>query len=383
MGILASQLAKTAKLKSTTGQLDIDLTQTFDFSDLRGTLGAALAANNFKITGLASPESDGDAATKGYVDTLINSLAWKDNVTLATTEALPSCTYSNGTSGVGATLTASSTGVLTVDGFTVALNKRILVKNQATPAHNGIYRCTTQGAVGVAFVLTRATDFDSGPEITSSVVQVDAGTANADDTFFTTADNPTMGSTDINWSAYGSSYTAGDGIDIDSGTIAVLLESSDPSLQFSSGELGLKIGSNGGLYKDSGGVYVSTDDSTVEKNGSGDLQLKALGTTPGKLSWAPKSQSLAYTNFTFGAGISSATLSSAIDATSATWGPGLLRLIINGVEMSISGTQLAYDGGSTPNADGEWRINGTTLEVYGDLTGNTVQARVTYPAANS
>jgi hypothetical protein len=83
------------------------------------------------------------------------------NVRLVTTAALsPSPTYSNGTSGVGATLTASGNGVLQVDGVNAVLNDRILVKNQADPKQNGIYKVTTAGTISVPYVLTRATDCD-------------------------------------------------------------------------------------------------------------------------------------------------------------------------------------------------------------------------------
>lgn len=78
---------------------------------------------------------------------------------LATTAALPACTAAG--SGIGKTLTANAVGILFVDSPISLLGDRILVKNQAVAADNGIYTVTTEGTAGVAFVLTRATDFDS------------------------------------------------------------------------------------------------------------------------------------------------------------------------------------------------------------------------------
>jgi hypothetical protein len=78
---------------------------------------------------------------------------------LATTAALPACTAAG--AGVGKTLTGNAIGVLPVDGQTVNLGDIILVQNQAAQADNGVYLCTTAGAVAVAFVLTRAVTFNA------------------------------------------------------------------------------------------------------------------------------------------------------------------------------------------------------------------------------
>jgi hypothetical protein len=88
------------------------------------------------------------------------------SVQAATTGVLSNTpTYSNGTAGVGATLTAGSNGALTIDGYAVLLNDRVLVKNQATALQNGVYTLTTLGTGGVPYVLTRATDYNSTTNI--------------------------------------------------------------------------------------------------------------------------------------------------------------------------------------------------------------------------
>lgn len=118
-------------------------------------------------------------AVKGYVDQSILGLNAKADVRLTTVAALPTVTYANGTAGVGATLTASATGVQTIDGVTVALNDRLLIKDQVAGLQNGIYKCTTAGAIGVAFILTRATDGDTSAELRGSWMFSTEGTANA------------------------------------------------------------------------------------------------------------------------------------------------------------------------------------------------------------
>ncbi len=111
-------------------------------------------------------------------------LAAKSDVALATAAALPACTPAG--TGVGHTLTADANGVLTIDGIAVELGDRLLVKNQVAGDDNGIYTCTTAGAAGAAFVLTRATDFDAAGEMTKCSVLVRAGKTNGGKTYIHT-----------------------------------------------------------------------------------------------------------------------------------------------------------------------------------------------------
>jgi len=90
----------------------------------------------------------------------------KESCVVATTAALPACTYYNGpgNDGVGATLTGNATGALPPqDGNGLAVNFRLLVKKQAAALQNGIYVVTAVGDGLNPFVLTRATDFDGSP----------------------------------------------------------------------------------------------------------------------------------------------------------------------------------------------------------------------------
>lgn len=148
-------------------------------------------------------------AVKGYVDQTVLGLSAKADVRLATAAALATNTYSNGSSGVGATLTAVGTGVLTVDGVTVALNDRILVKNEVAGANNGIYKCTLAGAIGVAYILTRATDGDTDAELRGSWMFSQEGTANAGQGWLNTNTSAiTFGTTAITFGEFSAGATA-------------------------------------------------------------------------------------------------------------------------------------------------------------------------------
>lgn len=113
-----------------------------------------------KITLDGDPSSNLHAATKQYVDAIAaGATDPKDSCRAATTAALPACTYDNGTSGVGATLTGDANGALAdQDGVTLVADDRLLVKNQSAGAQNGIYVVTQVGDGSNPFILTRATD---------------------------------------------------------------------------------------------------------------------------------------------------------------------------------------------------------------------------------
>ena len=110
----------------------------------------------------ANPTLALQAATKQYVDSAVSTgFVVHDPVVYATVAALPANTYNNGSSGVGATLTANANGALSVDATAVSVGQRILVRNEVAQANNGCYTVTATGSAGAPYVLTRATDFDT------------------------------------------------------------------------------------------------------------------------------------------------------------------------------------------------------------------------------
>jgi hypothetical protein len=180
-------------------------------------IGAATATSVVMTSGQvnSAPVNATDIANKTYVDNLVTGLSVKNSMQEATAAALPTNTYNNGASGVGATLTAAAIGVLTVDGVAVALNDRILVKNEIAGVNNGIYICTTVGTASVAYVLTRSTDSNIGTEIWGAFAFVERGTVNANTGWAN--NNPaavTLGTTVITYAQFSGagSYTAGTGL---------------------------------------------------------------------------------------------------------------------------------------------------------------------------
>ena len=170
------------------------------------------------ITGLAEPVNATDAATKAYVDTVAEGLHVHEAAHVATTGTLATLsggtvTYNNGTAGVGATLTLS-VGLTTLDGITLSNGMRILVKDQANRAHNGMYVRTS------ATVLTRSTDFDAAAEIGGGdFTFVESGTLYGSTGWVQTVEVTTVGTDNVIWQQFSGSgtFTAGAGLTI-SGT---------------------------------------------------------------------------------------------------------------------------------------------------------------------
>lgn len=195
-----------------------------------GTLGVSTAnittANITAGTISTTPTNNTDIVNKQYADAIASGINFHQAVEYATTAALPAVTYNNGTGGVGATLTANANGALTVDGYTFVSpadnGTRILIKNQANGAQNGVYTLTQAGnsSPGAPFILTRATDFDS---VGTGVDQIDegdfflvtSGTANTNTAWVQQTPLPiTIGTTAIVFQQFSApiTYTAGTGL---------------------------------------------------------------------------------------------------------------------------------------------------------------------------
>jgi len=178
---------------------------------------ADVSFNNYKLTNLATPTNATDAATKGYVDGVAEGLHIHASVVAASTANL-TATYDNGTSGVGATLINSGTqAALVLDGVTVSVSDRVLVKNQTSGAQNGIYTVTDTGSVSTNWVLTRATDFNTSAEIQGGdFVFVTGGTSYDNTGWVQTSTGVTVGTTAIVWQQFSGAgtYTASNGVQL-------------------------------------------------------------------------------------------------------------------------------------------------------------------------
>lgn len=177
----------------------------------------------------ATTQTPGDNSTKvattAYVQAAVFATTTIAACKYATIAALPTATYNNGSSGVGATLTGVGLGALSIDGVTPSIADRILIKNQVSTFQNGIYVVTTVGSVGAAFVLTRSVDYNQSTDIDlGDQVFTTAGATLANTTWTQNGtEDPVIGTDPITFAqtAGPGSYTAGNGIAITGTSIAI------------------------------------------------------------------------------------------------------------------------------------------------------------------
>jgi len=152
---------------------------------------------------VADPSGSTDVVTKGYLDGVTAGLDVKDSVRAASAAA--------------GTLSSDFANGSTMDGITLATNDRILIKDQASGAENGIYTVNASGAP------TRATDFDANSEVTGGAFTfVEEGSANADSGFVMTNDGAvTVGTTALTFTQFSGAgmITAGAGLTKSANTI--------------------------------------------------------------------------------------------------------------------------------------------------------------------
>lgn len=212
------------QLASTISNFDTQV-RTSSIDQMASTAGD-VNLNSHKLTNVSNGTAAGDGVNFGQLQAVVNGRDFTDSVRARTTAALPANTYSNGASGVGATLTGNANGALAAqDGITLVANDRLLVMNEVTGANNGLYVLTQVGDGSTPYILTRATDANSSSTLTASKsVMVEEGTAYEDKQFTLTTNGAiTVGTTALAFAqtGTGTTYTEGTGIDISGSAISI------------------------------------------------------------------------------------------------------------------------------------------------------------------
>lgn len=153
--------------------MPLDVQRTLDFGNAR------------RIVNLPDPASAQEPATRAYVDSAVEGLAWKDSCRVATQ----------------GNINLSSPGA-TIDGVTMVSGDRVLVRAQTTQSQNGIYIWN-----GSAVAMTRALDANTADELEQATTTVEEGTSGGV-TYRQTAINFTLDSGAVAFAVFGSSAGA-------------------------------------------------------------------------------------------------------------------------------------------------------------------------------
>lgn len=129
-----------------------------------------------------TPVDAGDMVNRGYVDSVVEGLAWKDSVRVAA--------QSN--------INLAAPGA-TINSITMTSGDRFLASSQTAGEDNGIYIWN-----GASTPATRSLDASTADELEQAVVTVEEGTS-AGVSYRQTAVNFTLGTDPVSWSMFGTS----------------------------------------------------------------------------------------------------------------------------------------------------------------------------------
>jgi hypothetical protein len=222
----------------------------------------------FKLTNLAAPTSDSDAARKVDVDAASAGMLPKEPVNVATTGNI-------------ADLAAGAPD--TVDGVAVQAGDRVLVWQQTTQTENGIYVVDTVGT-GSNGAWSRAADFDDVPSTevqAGNSVYVDQGTLYNTTVFRLSGTGDLVVDTDdLVFVIYSraEAIIAGNGLDKTGNTLSV--NTDGQGIEISGDNLIIELDGST-LSKSASGLRVATQTASraLVSDGSGDIAVSDTTST--------------------------------------------------------------------------------------------------------
>ena len=249
----AGFLSSADKIKLDTVSEDATPTTEATVRAALANLTQSVSFNNRQLTGVGTPIQSADATNKSYVDALSQGVDWKHSVRATTTSSI------------------SLSGLRTIDGISLALNDRVLVKNQSNARNNGIY-------VASAGTWARSSDADDSSEVTSGLaVFVHEGNLNADTGWLLTTNDPiTLGTSQLNFTQ----FTGLGALDAGAG------------LTKTGNRVDIGADSDGSIIIDANSIKIGSlaTDTQHGNRGRGSLHLTATTSTAGFLSASDKSK---------------------------------------------------------------------------------------------
>ncbi len=335
---LGASSVSTSKLANTSVTSNkIDFSGTFDFSP--GSLRAG------------TPSNASDVTPKSYVDGLVGAgVFWKEPARVAST----------------ANVNISNPGSSSFDGITLASGDRILLKNQSSNSENGVYDFN-----GPSSALTRSSDANSADELNGLAIFIKEGTDNADQGYYQSSEISSLGSSPVTFVQFTGlgQITAGNGLTKSGNRLDVAVGN---GIQISSDAVVFRAGA--GLDFAGSDVDVQVDDSSLEINGSGNLQVKANGITSAMIgtnqvtgaeiaALAVSTANLADNSVT-AAKIGASSITEAKIASNAVTSSKISNSAITAAKISsaVAGAGLSYDSGTGLAVS----VDNAGIEVLGD-----------------
>ena len=214
----------------------------------RGTSGefSAGVITTTKVTGLNDPTANTDAASKGYVDLLIQGIRKKFAVRAASTTNI-----------------TTLSGVVTADGVSLIADEKILLKNQTTASQNGVW-------VIKAGAWVRDADWAAGASVGSYYIFIQEGATLADSGWLCTNDtgNDIAGTASLTFVQFSGAgqITAGAG-----------MTKTGNQLDVVAGDFSIVVNADS--------IIVQVDNSTIE-TATGGIRVKDEGITAAKMATA-------------------------------------------------------------------------------------------------
>jgi hypothetical protein len=291
------------------------------------------AGGDVKISGVKTPSSDNDAASKGYVDSIAAGLRWKDPVRGAVSGNF-ACSAS------GIVLTASSNGAFAEGGLSDwAVDERVLLFGQTTGAQNGLWSISTLGDGSNPAILTRTRDGDSATELSGAATFVSEGTA-ADTAYVMTTDGSlTLGTTSLTFVA------------------------------FSSGSI---LGGDG-LAKTGNTLSINTDGSSIETNADA-IRIKAAGITASHLAADSVTAAALAANSVGSSEIADDSVDSGALAASSVTAAKIATAVCGAGVTGGGGSAIAVGAGNGISVSADAVALSNSFTVSGDITANSLSS---------
>ena len=301
--VIVNTADNTKKLNFSAAAITSGQTRTITMPDANVNLGlvaTAIQANGsvpftanqshggFRITNVADATSAQDAVTLNQLQNQLAGLDWKQHVRAMSDSNI------------------TLSGTQTVDGAALIAGDRILVQNQTTASANGIY-VVAPGA------WSRSSDATTGTQLTAASVYIDEGTNYKGTAWVQTAPAPiTVGTTTITFVKFASilplifrngltqtgqnvDVTPGDtsltsalnslvvnvnasGAIVTASGLKINLESSNPTLQIATNQLGVKLDAARAITTGASGIGVNIDTGTMQ------ISANAVGIKPSGVS---------------------------------------------------------------------------------------------------